>query len=122
MNCASDDREIRKKSWQARVDELDRCERLGLLARIFHLGSHAVEAEGIRLVGEAMTRAIAKVPGKARLLVETTAGQGACLGWRFEHLQAIREAVPGAARRRVGICVDTCHVHSAGYDLGSDAG
>ncbi|HEX9401246.1 MAG TPA: deoxyribonuclease IV [Anaeromyxobacter sp.] len=122
INCASDDREIRKKSWQALVDELDRCERLGLLALIFHPGSHAVEAEGIRLVGEAMTRAIAKVPGKARLLVETTAGQGACLGWRFEHLQAIREAVPGAARRRVGICVDTCHVHSAGYDLGSDAG
>ena len=69
-----------------------------------------------------MTRALAQVPGKSRLLVETTAGQGTSLGWRFEQLQAIREAVAGAARRRVGVCVDTCHVHSAGYDLETEAG
>ncbi len=122
INCASADRDIRKKSWQALADELGRCERLGIPALIFHPGSHESEAEGIRLVGEAMTRALAQVPGKARLLVETTAGQGACLGWRFEHLEAIRQAVPGPARRRVGVCVDTCHVHSAGYDLGTDEG
>jgi deoxyribonuclease-4 len=122
INCASQDRDIRKKSWQALADELDRCERLGIPALIFHPGSHESEAEGIRLVGEAMTRALAQVPGKARLLVETTAGQGASLGWRFDQLQAVREAIPGAARRRVGVCVDTCHVHSAGYDLASDEG
>ena len=117
INCASSDRDIRKKSWAALSDELGRCERLGIPALIFHPGSHESEAEGVRLVGEAMTRALAQVPGKARLLVETTAGQGASLGWRFEQLQALREEVPGAARRRVGVCVDTCHVHSAGYDL-----
>ncbi|HEX9309091.1 MAG TPA: deoxyribonuclease IV [Anaeromyxobacter sp.] len=122
INCASQDRDIRNKSWQALADELDRCERLGIPALIFHPGSHEVEAEGTRLVGEAMTRALAEVSGRVRLLVETTAGQGTSLGWRFEHLQALREAVPGAARRRVGICVDTCHVHSAGYDLGSGDG
>ena len=122
INCASADRDVRKKSWQALADELDRCERLGIPALIFHPGSHESEAEGIRLVGEAMARALAQVPGKARLLVETTAGQGASLGWRFEQVQAIREAVPGAARRRVGVCVDTCHVHSAGYDLSTDEG
>jgi deoxyribonuclease IV len=122
INCASTDPDIRKKSWQALADELDRCERLGIPALIFHPGSHESEEEGIRLVGEAMTRSLAQVPGKAKLLVETTAGQGACLGWKFEQLQALREAVPGAARRRVAICVDTCHVHSAGYDLGTDEG
>jgi deoxyribonuclease-4 len=122
INCASADREIRARSWQALADELDRCERLGIPALIFHPGAHEDEEEGTRLVGEAMTRALAQVPGKARLLVETTAGQGTSLGWRFEQLQAIREQVPGGARRRVGVCVDTCHVHSAGYDLESDAG
>ena len=122
INCASADRDIRKKSWGALADELGRCERLGIPALIFHPGSHESEAEGIRLVGEAMAHALAQVPGKARLLVETTAGQGASLGWRFEQVQAIREAVPGAARRRVGVCVDTCHVHSAGYDLSTEEG
>ena len=122
INCASADREIRKKSWQALADELGRCERLGIPALIFHPGSHESEPEGIRLVGEAITRAVSEVPGKARLLVETTAGQGTTLGWRFEQVQAIREAVPGAARRRVGVCVDTCHVHSAGYDLSTEDG
>ena len=122
INCASLDREIRSKSWQALADELGRCERLGIPALIFHPGSHGDEEEGIRLVGEAMTRALSEVPGKARLLVETTAGQGTSLGWRFEQLAAIREAVPAKARRRVGVCVDTCHVFSAGYDLATDEG
>jgi deoxyribonuclease-4 len=122
INCACADREIRTKSWRALADELGRCERLGIPALIFHPGSHGDETEGIRLVGEAMTRALEQVPGKARLLVETTAGQGTSLGWRFEQVQAIREAVRGALRRRVGVCVDTCHVHSAGYDLMTEAG
>jgi deoxyribonuclease-4 len=122
INCASAERDVCKKSWDALRDELSRCERLGIPALIFHPGSHEKEAEGIRLVGEAMTRALDEVPGKARLLVETTAGQGSCLGWRFEQLAAIRDAVPAKARRRTGVCVDTCHVFSAGYDIASDAG
>jgi deoxyribonuclease-4 len=120
INCASADRDIRKKSWAALADELGRCERLGIPALIFHPGSHEDAAEGQRLVAEAMERALDGTPGKTRLLVETTAGQGTTLGWRFEQLAAIREAVPAPARRRVGVCVDTCHVHAAGYDLSSD--
>ncbi|HEX9050313.1 MAG TPA: deoxyribonuclease IV [Anaeromyxobacter sp.] len=122
INCASADRPIRRKSWEALADELGRCERLGIPALIFHPGSHEDEAEGIRLVGEAMTRALEQVPGKARLVLETTAGQGTSLGWRFEQLAAMREAVPARSRRRVGVCVDTCHVYSAGYDLSTDDG
>jgi deoxyribonuclease IV len=122
INCASPDRSIRAKSWAALADELGRCERLGIAALIFHPGSHEKESEGIRLVGEAMTRALEKVPGRSRLLVETTAGQGASIGWRFEQVAALREAVPGRLRRRVGVCVDTCHVWSAGYDIASDEG
>jgi deoxyribonuclease-4 len=122
INCASPDRSIRAKSWGALADELGRCERLGIPALIFHPGSHDEEAKGVRLVGEAMTRALDRVPGKARLLVETTAGQGTCLGWRFEQIAALRDAVPSPARRRVGVCVDTCHVFSAGYDITTEDG
>ena len=122
INCASPDRALRKKSWSALADELGRCERLGVFALIFHPGSHEDEAEGTKLVGEAMVRALEEVPGKARILVETTAGQGSSLGWRFEQVAAIREAVPRGPRRRTGVCVDTCHVHAAGYDLGTEEG
>jgi deoxyribonuclease-4 len=122
INCASSDREIRKKSWAALADELGRCERLGIAALIFHPGSHEKESEGIRLVAEGMTRALEKVPGKVRLLVETTAGQGTSIGWRFEQVAALRDAVPPRLRRRVGVCVDTCHVWSAGYDIGTYEG
>lgn len=122
VNCASADRAIRRKSWEALGDELGRCDRLGIPSLVFHPGSHEDEREGTRLVGEAMTRALEEVPGKARLLLETTAGQGASLGWRFEQLAALRDEVPGPLRRRVGVCVDTCHVFAAGYDLSTEEG
>jgi deoxyribonuclease IV len=121
VNVCAADRTIRKKSWDALVEELARCEQLGIRWLIFHPGTHEHEGEGIRLAAEGMTQALDRSPGKARLLVETTAGQGASLGWRFEQVAAIRAAVPTPQRRRVGVCVDTCHLHAAGYDLCSDA-
>jgi deoxyribonuclease-4 len=122
INCAASDPDLRGKSWDALTDELGRCERLGIPALIFHPGSHADVAEGTKLAAEAMTRALEEVPGKARLLVETTAGQGACFGYRFEQVAAIRDAVPPSVRRRTGVCVDTCHVFAAGYDVSSQDG
>jgi deoxyribonuclease IV len=122
INLACPDPIIRTKSWDALADELARCEQLGIPQLIFHPGSHEDEREGIRLVAEGMIQALERSPGKAKLLVETTAGQGFSLGWRFEHVAAIRAAIPGTLRRRVGVCVDTCHVWAAGYDLGSPAG
>lgn len=122
VNLCSTDEAIRQKSWDALADELARCEQLGIRWLVFHPGSHADESAGIRLVGDGMIQALERSPGKTRLLVETTAGQGSCLGWRFEQVAAIREAVPGALRRRVGVCVDTCHLHAAGYDLSSAEG
>jgi deoxyribonuclease-4 len=117
VNAAAADREIRKKSWAALAEELERCEALGVPQLIFHPGSNPDEAEGIRIAGEGMASALDRVPGKVKLLVETTAGQGASLGWRFEQLGALRDAVPGPLRRRVAFCLDTCHVFAAGYDL-----
>lgn len=122
INAAASDRVVRRKSFDALADELGRCETLGIPHLIFHPGSHPDHREGTRIAGEAMTRALEAVPGKARLLIETTAGQGDCLGWRFEEIAALREAVPGALRRRVGVCVDTCHVYASGYDLTTEDG
>jgi deoxyribonuclease IV len=117
INTAARDRTIRRKSWAALADELGRCAALGIRHLIFHPGSNEDEAEGIRLAAEGMAAALEEVPGPVRLLVETTAGQGASLGWRFEQVAAIREGVPGPLRRRVGVCLDSCHVFAAGYDI-----
>jgi deoxyribonuclease-4 len=117
VNLCCEDRGIRDKSWDALADELQRCNLLGIRWLIFHPGTHADEAEGIRTVAAGMTHALERAPGKARLLIETTAGQGSSLGWRFEQVAAIRDGVPQPHRRRVGVCVDTCHLHAAGYDL-----
>ena len=121
-NHAAADPALRRRSWGALAEELARCEALGIPSLVFHPGSHPDEKVGVALVAEGMERALDRVKGRARLLLEITAGQGSSLGWRFEQLAAIREAVPGAARRRVGICFDTCHAFAAGYDLSTDEG
>ena len=121
-NHAAADGELREKSWGTLADELGRCELLGIPFLVFHPGSNGDERDGVKLVAEGMERALDAVPGKARLLVEITAGQGKSLGWRFEQVAAIREAVPGQARRRVGVCFDTCHAFAAGYDLSTPDG
>lgn len=117
VNLCCEDGAIRDKSWDALADELQRCNQLGIRWLVFHPGSHADERQGVAMVADGMAQALERAPGKARLLVETTAGQGTNLGWRFEQVAAIREAVPMPHRRRVGVCVDTCHLHAAGYDL-----
>jgi deoxyribonuclease-4 len=122
VNAAAADREIRRKSWAALAEELGRCEALGVPQLIFHPGSHADEAEGIRIAAEGMAQALEAAPGKVKLLIETTAGQGASLGWRFEQLAALRDGVPAPLRRRVAFCFDTCHVFAAGYELASPEG
>jgi len=122
INAAAGDPEIRRKSWAALADELQRCEQLGIGALVFHPGSNPDEAEGVKLVAEAMAQAIEATPGKVKLLTETTAGQGASLGHRFEQLAAIREGIPKALRKRAALCVDTCHLFAAGYDLTTDEG
>jgi deoxyribonuclease-4 len=122
INLAAPERAIRRKSWDALTEELRRCEELGIPYLIFHPGSNDDEAEGLRLVAAGMSQALERVAGKVRLLVEITAGQGTALGWRFEQVAAIREAIPGRLRRRVGVCFDTCHAFAAGYDLVSEEG
>jgi deoxyribonuclease-4 len=79
------------------------------------------EDDGIGLVAEAIRRVLGdRRRGRAHVLLEQTAGQGSSLGWRFEQLAAMIARAGG--HRRVGVCLDTCHLWAAGYDLRSDAG
>ena len=123
INVAASDRTLRRRSIDALVEELDRAEALGLDGLVMHPGSYTSgsEAGGLRLIADAIAAVFAARPdGKTRLLLEHTAGQGTNLGHRFEHLAAIIDALGGTPR--VGVCLDTCHLLTAGYDLCSREG
>jgi len=118
INLASPDAALAKRSLESFVEELERCERLGLPSLVVHPGSHVGEGEsaGIRRVARSLRRAIDRTAGfRVRALLETTAGQGTNLGRRFEELARILDRTERP--ERTGVCVDTCHVHAAGYDL-----
>ena len=123
LNLAAPGGALWKKSVAAFQVEMERAELLGIPYLVTHPGSHvgAGEAEGIRRVAEALNIVHAASTGhRVQILLETTAGQGTSLGYRFEQLAAILAQVEQAAR--VGICLDTCHVFAAGYDIRSPDG
>lgn len=120
INLASPDRELWLKSIDAFAEELQRAETLGLAYVVTHPGACTgiSEAMGLRRVVWALDRVHARTRGlRARCLLETTAGQGTALGWRFEHLRRILDGV--REPERLGVCFDTCHVFAAGYPLRS---
>jgi deoxyribonuclease-4 len=122
INLAARAKPLWKKSVAALIVELERCTTLGIPYLVAHPGSHggAGEAEGVRRVAEALEVALGRVAGPM-VLLETTAGQGFSLGWRFEQLAAIRAAVGTGLRQRIGVCLDTCHLFAAGYDFRTPA-
>lgn len=123
INLAAAAPALRAQSIAALGEELDRAESLGLDGLVMHPGSFTsgTEEAGLRLIGDAIRRLLAKRrKAKTMVLLEHTAGQGTNLGHRFEHLAAILECVDGSPR--VGVCLDTCHLLTAGYDLCSDEG
>lgn len=118
INLASPVETLYRQSIEAFVIEAERAERLGLKYLITHPGAatDGDEAAGLLRVARALDEVHARCPGfKLKVLLETTAGQGTSLGHRFEHLAAILRAV--AEPRRLGVCLDTCHVFAAGYAL-----
>lgn len=124
INLASPDRRLRRRSVAAFRAELERCVRLGLECLVTHPGNatDGRRAAGLRRNAVALAEALSRTPGPTRVLLETTAGSGTALGWQFEELAALVEAVPEPERQRLGVCLDTCHVFAAGYDLGSTPG
>jgi deoxyribonuclease-4 len=114
--CARDPRTLRR-SREAFRDEIERCARLGIPYLCVHPGSHvgAGEERGLRAVAESVREALRETRGKrVTVLLENTAGQGTNLGHRLEHLAALLRLIRS---RRVGVCLDTCHLFAAGYDL-----
>lgn len=123
INLCARDQLVLRKSRAAFIDELLRCELLGIKALIFHPGAHlgAGEQDGIRRVAESLniTHEQTKVCSVLSAL-EGTAGQGTALGYRFEHLRDIVDLIE--EKNRMAVCLDTCHLFAAGYDIRTKEG
>lgn len=132
INLGHPEVEKLEKSREAFIDELHRCEQLGLELLNFHPGSHLVkvgkrdpeyadkileaELNCLDVIAESLNIAIEATKGsKVKLVIENTAGQGTNLGYKFEHLAHIIHKVED--KSRVGVCLDTCHTFTGGYDL-----
>lgn len=122
INLGNPDPTNLKKSRDAFLDEVQRCEQLGLTLLNFHPGSHLKkmsEEDCLAQIAEEINIALQKTKGVTAVL-ENTAGQGTNLGYRFEHLKAIIDQVED--KSRVGVCIDTAHTLAAGYDIRTEEG
>lgn len=120
INLGSPDDELWQKSIEAMILEVERAEALGIGDLVAHPGAHVGSGEeaGLQRIAQALDQIHQRTRGvRVRIDLETTAGQGTCLGHRFEHLGAIINRV--AEPERLGVCVDSCHVFAAGYALGT---
>jgi len=123
INLATTNRALRRQSLEAMGDEIDRAEALGLLGVVLHPGCYTAgnEADGLTLVADALLELLReRRRGRTMVLLEQTAGQGTALGATFEQLASIMAKM--GDHRRVGVCLDTCHLLAAGYDLTTDEG
>ena len=117
INLGSPDEEGLQKSRNAFFDEMSRCEQLGLTMLNFHPGSHLNKIsleECLDRIAESINMALERTSG-VTAVIENTAGQGSNVGNRFEHIRYIIDKVQD--KSRVGVCIDTCHTYSAGYDI-----
>lgn len=122
INLGSPDSDSLQKSRDAFIDEMKRCEQLGLDRLNFHPGSHLSkisEEESLKLIAESINFALQETTSVIAV-IENTSGQGSNLGFKFEHLKYIIDLVNDKAR--VGVCIDTCHTFTAGYDIQSKSG
>jgi deoxyribonuclease-4 len=123
INLATTDPLLRRMSIEAFADELDRAHALGLLGVVIHPGTctAGTEAEALRLIAAAIREVFRARPRRRTMvLLEHTAGQGRTLGYRFEQIATILEHLDGSPR--VGVCLDTCHLISSGYDITTGSG
>ena len=123
INICSPKEPTYSKSIKAMIEELKRCQILGIKYLVMHPGSHLGKGEewGIKRIAKSLDKIFKEVPGKyPMILLETTAGQGTNLGYRFEHLAEIINL--SNYPERLAVCFDTCHVYAAGYDIKSEKG
>lgn len=118
INLCAKDKSLLKKSRDAFIDELERCEQLGIPHLNFHPGSHTGlgEESGLKLIAESINLAHDKTKNfQVKSMLELTAGQGTALGYMFEQIARIIDMVDD--KKRMTICIDTAHVFAAGYDI-----
>lgn len=117
INIASANPEVIEKSTNALIQELSRCEQLGIPYLVLHPGSNkkSSKEESLTQIAQQLDKAIESVPGNAMILLETMAGQGSNLCSQFEEIAAVHKALRN--KNRVGVCFDTCHAFAAGYDI-----
>ena len=123
INLASPDGATRKRSLLALVDEIARCDAAGIPYLVLHPGSHGGDGEetGLDRIARGLKEALGRTPAsRTTILLEAAAGQGASLGHTFHQLAQMRKRV--SAKARIAFCLDTCHVHAAGYDVVSRDG
>ena len=115
INLASDDKTIAKKSIDALFLELDRCRKLGIPYYVIHPGAHkgAGKEKGIINIVYRLKEAVKEYGDSVTICVETMAGQGTTIGERFEDIASIIDGVGD----EIGVCIDTCHIFAAGYDI-----
>lgn len=118
INLASPDDALRERSEAAFTGELVRCRALGIPWVVSHPGNYMDDqAAGLERNARGYARCLAAVPGGVGVLIEGTAGAGTALGKNFEELAALRRALPASLQARVAFCLDTAHLHAAGYDV-----
>lgn len=122
VNLCAPEPEIKEKSINALTGEINRCAAYGIGKVVSHMGSHKGQGEDVGIAGiiEATRKILDDTPDSVTLLMETTAGTGSALGATFEQLAAVMDGLK--APKRLGICLDTCHVYVAGYDIRSEEG
>ncbi|MDD1735004.1 MAG: deoxyribonuclease IV [Methanothrix sp.] len=119
-NMASARDEVYQKSVQALILELDRCRMLGISYLVTHLGSHlgAGRESGMERIISALEAALERHNGRTVLLLENSSGTRNSVGSSFQEIATIIDSLP-QEKERIGVCLDTCHLHAAGYDLRS---
>ncbi|NNF13035.1 MAG: deoxyribonuclease IV [Gemmatimonadetes bacterium] len=119
INLSSPDASLWRRSQRSFEAELRRCAVLELDFLVTHPGNATDDdlEEGLSRNARGVAEALARVDGPTKVLLELTAGRGTTVGASFENLRAIIDEIPLPSRDRVGVCVDTCHAYSAGYDL-----
>lgn len=122
VNLCAPVEETRQKSRQTLVDEMNRCGEYGIPLVVSHMGAHMGQGEevGLRTVAEEAQEVLKETPESVTLLMETTAGQGSSLNYRFEQIAQVLEWA--GSPDRLAVCLDTCHIFAAGYDIRTQEG
>lgn len=117
INIGSPEKSTEKKSVKALIEELERCVALDIPYLVLHPGAHTGSGEEVCLkqIAHNLDVALQAVPGKTIIALEITAGQGTNVGYSFEHLHTIIDL--SKEKKRLGVCIDTCHMFAAGYDF-----